>query len=145
MTIEVQVDPPFSGRVDPNLLREAARAALGETQAELTIRIGTDAAIRSLNRQFMGTDTVTDILSFPTGDGPDDPDGYLGDILIAFPQAEKQAASGGHPVEKELQLLVVHGILHLLGHDHAVEDEKGRMWARQAEILKRLGNSLSPP
>ena len=143
--IDIQIDPPFAGRVDSDLIEKAAQAVLGDEPAELTVRVGTDAAIRSLNRRFMGIDEVTDILSFPAGDEDEDGNRYLGDILIAFPQAEKQAAAGGHPLEMELQLLVVHGILHLLGHDHTAEEEKIRMWASQREILQRLGNSLSPP
>jgi probable rRNA maturation factor len=55
------------------------------------------------------------------------------------PRAEAQAEAAGHPLESEVQLLVVHGVLHLLGHDHAEPDEKARMWKAQAEILEGLG------
>ncbi|NTU56417.1 MAG: rRNA maturation RNase YbeY, partial [Anaerolineales bacterium] len=64
---------------------------------------------------------------------------YIGDILISVPYAVKGAAKAGHPVEAELQLLVVHGVLHLLGHDHAESKEKKKMWKAQAEILESLG------
>ncbi len=144
MMIEVQIDPPYRRLVDPDLVREAAAAALGPSEGELTVRIGSEAAIRNLNRRFMGLDEVTDILSFPAAaPGAEDP--YLGDIFIAYPQAERQAQAGGHAVDKELQLLVVHGVLHLLGHDHEAAAQKQRMWAVQSEILHRLGNTLSPP
>jgi probable rRNA maturation factor len=64
---------------------------------------------------------------------------YIGDILISIPRAQSQAEAAGHPLESEVQLLVVHGTLHLLGHDHAQPEEKSRMWQAQAEILESLG------
>ncbi|MBL0348565.1 rRNA maturation RNase YbeY [Candidatus Villigracilis affinis] len=66
---------------------------------------------------------------------------YLGDIVISIPRAMLQAQAGGHPLEAEVQLLVVHGTLHLLGHDHAEVEEKARMWQAQAEVMSRLGLS----
>jgi len=65
----------------------------------------------------------------------------LGDILISIPRAAAQAQSSGHRLEEEVQLLVVHGTLHLIGHDHAEAGDKARMWAAQAEVLARLGLS----
>jgi probable rRNA maturation factor len=64
---------------------------------------------------------------------------YLGDVVISVPRAAAQAREAGHSLEAEAQLLVIHGVLHLLGHDHAEAQEKDRMWAAQAEILERLG------
>jgi probable rRNA maturation factor len=63
----------------------------------------------------------------------------MGDILISVPYAAKSARKAGHALEAELQLLVVHGVLHLLGHDHAKPREKARMWKAQREILTALG------
>lgn len=131
------------------LLARAAKAALessgGDLQADLTLVISDDAQLQELNRQFLGIDAVTDVLSFPGGEtDPDSEALYLGDVIISLPQARRQAEAGGHPVEDELQLLVVHGVLHLLGHDHAEEDEKARMWAVQARALERLGVRLRP-
>jgi probable rRNA maturation factor len=92
-----------------------------------------------LNRQYLGVDAPTDVLSFPVGEvDPESEALYLGDILISYPQALAQAEAAGHPVQAELQLLVVHGTLHLLGYDHAEEDEKTLMWKAQDEILARL-------
>ncbi len=65
---------------------------------------------------------------------------YLGDVVISFPTAERQAAAVGHSVAEELCLLTVHGVLHLLGYDHASPEEEADMWARQSQILA----SLSP-
>ena len=101
-----------------------------------------DKHIQSLNRDFLGHDAPTDVLSFPA-DEPDPETGriYLGDVVISVARAAEQARERGHAVEAEMQLLVVHGVLHLLGHDHAEAGEKERMWAAQAGALERLGVS----
>ena len=108
--------------------------------ADLTIVLSDDAQLHELNLQWMGVDAPTDVLSFPS-DQTDPETGfrYLGDIIISLPRAASQAAGAGHPVEAEVQLLVAHGVLHLLGHDHAAADEKARMWQAQSEILAQLG------
>ena len=80
---------------------------------EFGVRIASDAAVRQANRRFLGNDDTTDVVSFPSGEGL-----YLGDILISANQARRQARALGHPVEQELKVLLLHGVLHLLGHDH---------------------------
>jgi len=127
------------------LLERAARAVLdlsGVPDADLTIVLVDDVRIQTLNRDFLAHDAPTDVLSFPA-DEPDPETGrsYLGDVAISLARAAEQARDGGHTVEAEMQLLVVHGILHLLGHDHAEVGEKERMWAAQAQALERLGVS----
>jgi probable rRNA maturation factor len=88
----------------------------------------------------LGQNTATDVLAFPSEESdPDSGARYLGDVLISIPRAAEQAAVAGHSLEAEAQLLVVHGVLHLLGHDHTVAADKARMWAAQAEILGELG------
>lgn len=126
------------------LLEKAAGAALRQQAApagaDLSLVLTDDAQLRQLNRDYLGLDTPTDVLSFPSEQtDPETGSRYLGDILISLPRAAAQAAAAGHPVEAELQLLVVHGVLHLLGHDHAEAAEKARMWQAQAEILAGLG------
>ena len=127
-----------------DLLERAAQAALEhESQAsesELTIVLTDDARLHDLNRAYLGIDAPTDVLSFPASEtDPETGAQYLGDILISVPRAQAQANAAGHPLESEVQLLVVHGVLHLLGHDHAQAEEKARMWKAQAVILARLG------
>lgn len=125
------------------LLEQAALAALtqqGFSQpCELTIVLTDDAQLQQLNREYLGVDSPTDVLSFPA-DQTDPETGfrYLGDILLSLPRAALQAEQAGHSLEAEAQLLVVHGILHLLGHDHAEPGEKMIMWQAQAEILNAL-------
>jgi len=134
---------------DLSFLERAGLAALrqaGAGPADLTIVIGDDAQLHELNRQFLGVDAPTDVLSFPSDDtDPDSGERYIGDVLISYPRAAAQAASAGHAVQDELQLLVVHGVLPLLGFDHAVPAEKTRMWDIQAQVLTSLGSRLSPP
>jgi rRNA maturation RNase YbeY len=92
------------------------------------------------NREYLGVDAPTDVLSFPASEtDPETGAPYLGDILISIPYARKGAKQAGNSLEAEVQLLVVHGVLHLLGHDHAKPKEKARMWKAQREILIKLG------
>lgn len=126
------------------LLERAARAALEHQSApldsDLTVVLTDDKRIQGLNRDYLGIDAPTDVLSFPASQiDPETGSPYLGDILISLPYAAKSAERAGHPLEAEVQLLVVHGVLHLLGHDHAKVREKARMWKAQAEILQTLG------
>ena len=110
--------------------------------ADMTIVLTDDAQLHELNREYLGVDAPTDVLSFPASEtDPETGTPYLGDILISIPRATQQAQAAGHPVEAEVQLLVVHGTLHLLGHDHAEAQEKTRMWKVQDEVMSRLGLS----
>jgi probable rRNA maturation factor len=135
-----------SGRTFPaDLLERAALAVLdltGVPEGDLTIALVDERRIQNLNRDFLGQDAPTDVLSFPA-DEPDPETGclYLGDVVVSVARAAEQAQEGGHSLEAEMQLLVVHGVLHLLGHDHARAAEKERMWATQARVLERLGIS----
>lgn len=141
--IFVESDPGQVFSVD--LLEKAAQTVFeisSIADGDVTIVLVEDARIQSLNRDFLGHDAPTDVLSFPA-DEPDPETGrrYLGDVVISIARAAEQAAERGHSVEAEMQLLVVHGVLHLLGHDHAEAGEKERMWAAQAGALERLGVS----
>lgn len=135
--IHIESNLPFP----EELLERAARAALEhESQdGELSIVLADDARLQKLNKDYLGIDTATDVLSFPASEtDPQTGARYIGDILISLSRAQSQAEAAGHALESEVQLLVVHGVLHLLGHDHAEPEEKNRMWQAQAEILKSL-------
>jgi probable rRNA maturation factor len=137
-------------QVDLEVLQRAAQKTLDldgtQPQADLSLVLTDDGQVRALNAQYMGIDAPTDVLSFSGGEtDPDTQAYYLGDVVISYPQALLQAQSGGHKLMDELQLLVVHGALHLLGYDHAEDGEKARMWARQAEILSYLGCAVTMP
>jgi probable rRNA maturation factor len=138
--IHVESEFPFPEK----LLEQAARATLAHESespdVELSIILSDDVRLHELNLNYLGVDAPTDVLSFPAAEtDPETGARYIGDILISVPRAQAQAKAAGHPLEAEVQLLVVHGVLHLLGHDHAQAAEKKRMWKAQAEILKNLG------
>ncbi|OGO13257.1 MAG: rRNA maturation RNase YbeY [Chloroflexi bacterium RBG_13_66_10] len=129
--------------------REAARAALQHQEApdgDLTVVLSGAAKMQELNRRYAGDDYPTDVLSFVDGSRePETGRKYFGDVVIAVPVAEEQARAAGHSLATEVALLVVHGVLHLLGHDHGRTKERALMEAAESEILKILGiPSLSP-
>ncbi len=124
------------------IVQRAARAALAQQGAhgDLSIVLTDDQHLQEMNRDYLGNDAATDVLSFPAEEtDPQSGRSYLGDILISVPRAAQQADAAGHPLEAEVQLLVIHGVLHLLGHDHANAADKSRMWAAQAIILQSVG------
>ena len=133
--------------MDRSILRRAAELTLEFTQKNkqsgLTIVIGNDALIQKLNQQYRQVDAPTDVLSFPSGEVDSDTgDLYLGDVIISLPRAQEQAFTQGHPLADELQLLVVHGTLHLLGYDHAKVVDKKEMQDTQDKIMSQLGINI---
>jgi probable rRNA maturation factor len=149
--IYIELKQDFSNTA---LLEQAARLTLDTStpvgsgfdfdlaNADMSIVLTDDAQLRELNREYLGIDAPTDVLSFPASEtDPETGTPYLGDILISIPRAKQQAEAAGHSVEAEVQLLVVHGTLHLLGHDHAEAEEKARMWQAQSEVMAKLGLS----
>jgi probable rRNA maturation factor len=138
--IHIETEFPFA----EDLLQHAAQAALEHEaqslESELSVILTNDARLHELNLNYLGVNASTDVLSFPASEtDPETGARYIGDILISVPRAQAQAEAAGHSLEAEVQLLVVHGVLHLLGHDHAEAEEKARMWKAQAEVLERLG------
>ena len=105
-----------------------------EDDAELSILLVTSDHIRKLNDRFAGDDYATDVLAFPMLDD-DGPSEMLGDVVVCPEVAEGNARKLGHDLDDELDVLLVHGTLHLLGYDHKSEDEKNKMDARLKEIL----------
>ncbi len=112
------------------------------SSAALTILLTDDKHMIQLNHDFRGLNRSTDVLSFPAGNTQLDlfeevP--YLGDVAISVPIASEQSQKSGHTLDAELQLLTVHGVLHLLGSDHLSAEDKALMWSKQEEILLILG------
>lgn len=149
--MEYQIAVQFKGRAKP-LLRTVVLVAAETTlklsdvkpPASLTMLLTDDDEVRALNAQFRGEDRPTDVLSFPSADSIEEVTtlgGYWGDIAVSLPYAQRQADDKGHSLEAELQLLVAHGVLHLLGHDHLEPEEKNHMWAQQDAVLEALGIS----
>jgi probable rRNA maturation factor len=145
--VDVQTAPRFAGEVDEEMLRRVTAEALRhegiEGEIALSVVITDDGAVRELNREFRDVDAPTDVLAFGTGEesdfvtAPGEP-AYLGDVIISYPRAVIQAEEYGHSINRELALLTVHGVLHLLGYGHVDEVERTEMWARQNEILESL-------
>jgi probable rRNA maturation factor len=142
--IEIEIDQGISC-TDTNQLEFAAKTTLAYFQfqemASVTILLTSDDRLRKLNSQFLGYDESTDVLSFPAGEAMPGAkkDNYLGDIAISMPAAKRQAAAGGHGLDDELKLLVIHALLHLMGYDHANREEKKEMWALQDQLLTLIG------
>ena len=135
--VAVEVAPRYRSVVDEDWLRGVAGrvlAAESVSRAEVGVIITSDAAVRDLNRRYRGDDVPTDVLSFALSENaeefvlPPDESKRLGDIVISLPAARRQAKQAGHPLERELALLLVHGLLHLLGYDHATDDDARVMW-----------------
>lgn len=97
-----------------------------------SVVISSDRALREANRRYRNVSRTTDVLSFPDGE-----DGYWGDLLIAAGRAERQAAQHGHSVEQEIQVLALHGMLHLRGYDH--ETDQGEMQAVEERFRRKYG------
>lgn len=151
--IDIQIEEQV-GPVEEKPLRKAVTETLarqGVSEAcEVVVVISDDAALHDLNVRFRGIDAPTDVLSFAddtrgplVGGGPFPR--YLGDIVISMDRARAQAEAVGGTLMQELQLLTVHGVLHLLGHDHGEPAEKTAMWAAQAAILQALGAHIPLP
>jgi probable rRNA maturation factor len=111
----------------------------GRSEAELSILITDDEEICSLNRLYRAMDNPTDVLSFSQleGEGPVTAPQLLGDVVISWETAQRQASELGHTVLVEIKRLLVHGVLHLLGFDHEKGDEGARvMWEAEEKYLK---------
>jgi probable rRNA maturation factor len=153
-TVAVHVDEDLESRVDSDLLCQAALQTLHsqhmEDGCEVAVVVTDDDTLRELNRRHRGVDAPTDVLAFaneargPFVDAPGELR-YLGDVVISFQRAGTQAAEAGHDIQAELQLLVVHGVLHLLGYDDQAEELLAKMWRVQSEILQTLGIDVNPP
>ena len=146
--MNIMIKEEFAHGIDESLLFRTVQAVLTHEgkaqQADLSLVIDDDDRLQELNSQFLGIDSPTDVLSFPSDEiDPESGELYLVDIIISFPRAMVQANEAGHSPLAEVQLLLVHGMLHLLGYDHAENEEKDAMWAAQKAILEQLGVPLN--
>jgi len=161
--VEIDIAPAFRPELPRAWLRSVSLRALdvaapGRAVA-LSLAIVSDETIRDLNGRYRGLDEVTDVLSFsPDHPGPwegepspardtngsepfvlpPDQGVLLGEVVIAYPQAARQAKAAGHSVRDEVALLTVHGVLHLAGHDHAEPSQEAAMKALERQALARV-------
>ena len=150
--INVLIDEEYEGELEADWLQSVAEQVLvaegSDPKIELGLVITSQARIQELNLVHLGIDAPTDVLAFPMTPEEDSdlaafvtpPDGitHLGEVIVSFPQAFMQAEEHRHPVRKEVALLIIHGVLHLLGYDHDAPEPEQRMRAREAEILELI-------
>ncbi|MBI2846141.1 MAG: rRNA maturation RNase YbeY [Chloroflexi bacterium] len=147
--LAVHKNPRLRARIDQKRLQRAAETTLRAEGVSGGVEIGllvtTDQEMRAFQARYLGLNQTTDVLSFPgPGEalsGPQDEPRYLGDIVISYPQARRQAMEAGQGIGAELELLMVHGLLHLLGYDDQKPAEDAKMRARQEEILAKMGKN----
>jgi probable rRNA maturation factor len=149
--VSIEVLNESSAEVDEKAIADLSRHVLDGMRvhplAELSVLLVDEAAMTELHEKWMDEPGPTDVLSFPMDelrpghksggadeDGETDP-GLLGDVVLCPAVAEKQAREAGHSTAEELELLCTHGILHLLGYDHAEPEEHREMFGLQAELL----------
>ncbi len=127
-----------AGRLTAHLRRlvQEALKSLGQAGAEVGILFCDDATIRTLNRRFRGKDTPTDVLSFPIRSHPQEGAPYFGDIAISVETAARQAGHAGVRTQEELEVLLLHGLVHLAGFDH--ETDGGEMAALESRLRQDL-------
>ncbi len=145
--IDIRIDEPFQESVQEDWVHQAVQKVLIlediSDSVELSLLITDDTTVHELNRTYRGIDETTDVLAFAFQEDTEFPsisDGmtHLGEVVISCPQATKQAEDLGHSLKDEISILVVHGVLHLLGHDHESSEDEEQMRAREAEVLAKL-------
>lgn len=162
--VDVQVDEPFLALVDAGAIEAAVVATIKlrprlhrtvePAAMAVTVVVTDDETVRTLNLTYRGIDAPTDVLSFAAQEGSEEAPplilppalanemhAHLGDILIAFPYARRQAEDFGNTAAAELRLLAVHGTLHLLGYDHDTAEREAEMWAAQEAVLAGFGDA----
>jgi probable rRNA maturation factor len=122
-------------------------------QIEISLVITGQERIQELNRDYRGKDQPTDVLSFAMSEqkeeeeqesfiGPPDGIVHLGEVIISYPQALIQAAEKGHSIKREMAVLIIHGVLHILGYDHEKAEMEPAMQAREKEVLSEVEKEL---
>ena len=147
--MRVLFDNTTDFNLDEDLIKKVIKASLDyegiKDDTEVSFTLTDNDTINMLNKKHRGIDRPTDVLSFPLIDFSEetvnDTKGtlYLGDIIISIEKALSQAKEYGHSIERELGFLTAHSMLHLLGYDHMTEDEEKVMFAKQEDILNKIG------
>jgi probable rRNA maturation factor len=157
MEINILIDEPLEANLAPSWLQGVVQQVLAAQGAGVEVEVGlliaTGERVRQLNRDYRRRDEPTDVLAFSAREevGSDfppfvqPPDGvlHLGEVIISYPQAVMQAEEHRHSVNKELAILIIHGLLHLLGYEHDKPEPKRRMRAREKEILSHIEGGLN--
>ncbi len=155
VTVDVALVAPEAWPGNPEVLEATVQRAIAETLRQaaddlppgpgplaISVMLADDATVQALNRDWRGRDRPTNVLSFPAPADMPQPPGEprpLGDLVLSGPVLVREAREAGVPLEEHLAWMVIHGTLHLLGHDHSQEEERCRMEAKEVRILKALG------
>ena len=162
MEINVLIDEDYERYLGVSWLQSVAEQTLvaqdASSKAELGLVITNQKRVQQLNRSYLGRDEPTDVLAFSmlpepsaTGESEDSspfvqpPDGvlHLGEVIISYPQAVIQAEEHHHSVKREIAILIIHGVLHLLGYEHDKPELEHQMQTREKEILSCIEGGLS--
>jgi probable rRNA maturation factor len=153
MEINILIDKSYKGHINEGWLQGLTREVLAaegvESSSEISLVITGQEKIRELNLTYLGRDEPTDVISFsmlPEYSGTEQasfiapPDGikHLGEVIISYPQAVIQAEERKHTIKRELTILLIHGVLHILGYDHEEPETGQKMRAREAVIVGRI-------
>ncbi len=140
--IQIIIPSIFRVRMHVNLLRARANSAVQILQMEtknVSVKICSDAEMRTFNKTYRGIDQTTDVLSFALDfKEPQSNENYLGDIVISYQTAKKQAREHHQSLEDEMTFLLIHGLLHLSGYDHETLADERKMFSRQENIFKKV-------
>ena len=158
MEINVLIDEGYEGYLEVSWLQSVAEQALvaqdADSRLELGLVITGQERVQQLNRSYLGRDEPTDVLAFsmlpePSAGGdltpfvqPPDAVLHLGEVIISYPQAVIQAEEHQHSIKKEIAILIIHGVLHLLGYEHDKPELERVMSAREVEILSCIERRL---
>ena len=145
--LDITIEEPFDDQLSEEWFRRIVEqimlAEAVDEPVELSLLITGDETVHELNREYREIDRTTDVLAFAfqeESDFPSIPDGavQLGEVIISCPQAARQAEEQGHSLAREMSVLTIHGVLHLLGYDHQDNEEERVMKSRETEILAKL-------
>ena len=151
------IEEGLEGYLEVGWLQSIAEQVLiaqgADSGAELGLVIGSQERVRQLNLSYLGEDEPTDVLAFamlpeqPEGDltpfvVPPDGIQHLGEVIISYPQSVIQAEEHRHSTKREIAILIIHGVLHLLGYEHDKPELKCQMTAREKEILSQIEGEL---
>ena len=153
--VDVTVFPPFARRISKKWLRGVAELTLARCHTNrasgISLVIADDETVQALNLEYRDLDETTDVLAFPLTESshvdhigiadfplPPQHTPTIGEVVISYPQAAKQAKEGRKSTKAEMALLTIHGILHLFGYDHATPEEEAQMWSKQDSILAKV-------
>ena len=149
--LSIRIEKPFVSLISKQWLRKAVKLTLVYAGISLPVELGLviagDGTVHELNRTYRSVDSTTDVIAFALSEGgakaepfvaPPDDVIHLGEVIVSYPQAKRQAEEQRHPLEKELALLVAHGVLHLLGYDHELPEQARKMKAMESSVLDAI-------